>query len=130
MRRPGPTRSARVRRAAITACLTAALCALGGGVARAADPVPTPLPAAPGSEAEPNDSLANANDIASGERVRGSVFPTGDVDRYRFTAEAGDRVFATEMTNGSAGDSTDSQLSLLGRTAPRSSSTTTTEASP
>ena len=54
--------------------LTAVLCALGGGVARAAAPVPTPLPAAPGTETEPNDSLATANEIASGERIRGSVF--------------------------------------------------------
>ena len=114
MRRFRPTCGARLRRAVTSACLTAVLCAFGAGaVARAADPVPTALPATPGSEAEPNDLLANASEIASGERVRGSVYPAGDVDRYRFTAESGDRVFATVMTNGSAGNATDSQLRLL-----------------
>src|SRR5215208_4963878 len=113
MRRFERTLGARVHRAATSGCLMAVLCAFGAGAARAAEPVPTALPAAPGSEVEPNESLANASDIASGERVRGSVFLAGDVDRYRFTAEAGDRVFATVMTNGSEGNSTDSQLRLL-----------------
>src|SRR3954447_469965 len=114
MRRLRLTRGGRLRRAATSACLTGVLCAFAaGGVARAADPVATALPAAPGSEAEPNESLANASEIASGERVRGAGFPAGDVDRYRFTAAAGDRVFATVMTNGSAGNSADTQLRLL-----------------
>ena len=110
MRRFRPPRRARLRPAAVAACVASLLCAFGAsGVAWAAEPVPTALPATPGSEAEPNDSLANASAIASGERVRGSVFPARDVDLYRFTADAGDRVFATAMTNGSAGSDTDAQ---------------------
>ena len=70
-----------MRRVVTTACLAAMLSAFGAdGVARAADPVPTPLPAAPGTEAEPNNTRANAHPIASGERVRGSVFGAGDAD--------------------------------------------------
>src|SRR5262249_34118239 len=44
---------------------------------------------------------------------QGGVSPNGDVDYYSFTANAGDRVYAATMTSGSAGSSTDSQLTLL-----------------
>ncbi|MFO1351308.1 MAG: PPC domain-containing protein [Gammaproteobacteria bacterium] len=45
--------------------------------------------------------------------IRGNLFPNGDVDFYSFTANAGDRVYAAVMTSFSAGNSTDSQLTLL-----------------
>ena len=95
----------------IAAALIAVL--LTAGSASAADPQPTALPAAPGSEKEPNGPNAEASPIASGERIRASLYPNGDIDRYHFTAEAGDRVYATVMTSGSAGSSADSQLRLL-----------------
>ncbi len=79
----------------------------------AADPAPIALPAVPGSESEPNDNAAAASPIASGERIRASVFPNADVDFYRFSAQAGDKVFASVMTSASASSSFDSQLTLL-----------------
>ena len=87
---------------------------LTAGTASAEDAQPTPLPAPPDGEAEPNGPNDTASPIASGERVRASLYPNGDIDRYRFTAQAGDRVYAAVMTAGSAGNSTDSQLRLLG----------------
>src|SRR5262245_43421297 len=99
-------------RRSLTAAGVAALCLIFVGTARAADPVPMALPAAPGSEAEPNGTAAEANEIASGQRVRGMVDPRADIDRYRFTAEAGDLVFAATVTNGSA-RSADSRLRVL-----------------
>ena len=63
--------------------------------------MPTALPAAPGTEAEPNDTTATATPIEAGERIR-APRTVGDVDHYRFTAEAGDRVFAAALTSGSA----------------------------
>jgi subtilisin-like proprotein convertase family protein len=80
----------------------------------AVDSAATALPAVPGSEAEPNDGPGGASPIVSGQRIRAPLFPKGDVDFYRFSAKAGERVFAAVMTSGSAGDSTDSQLRLLG----------------
>src|SRR3954466_2389769 len=84
---------------ALSACVIVLLCA---ATARAADAVPTVLPASPGSEAEPNGTAATASPIQAGERVRAMISPAGDVDRYGFHAEAGDRVFAMTMTQGSA----------------------------
>ena len=91
-----------------------------GGPAFAVTPAATPLPAAPGGELEPNDSAATASAIASGQRVRATVGPALDVDYYRFSAQAGDRVFAATMTNASAGGNSgapgaqNTQLTLLG----------------
>lgn len=62
---------------------------------------PTPLPALPGAEAEPNDAPASASPIASGERVRANLSSSADVDYYSFTALAGERVFANTVTAGS-----------------------------
>src|SRR3954464_4829304 len=95
---------------ALSACVIVLLCA---ATARAADAVPTTLPAPPGSEAEPNGTAATASPLAAGERVRASISPAGDTDRYRFHAGAGDRVYAMTMTDGSAsGD--DTVMTLLG----------------
>ena len=67
-----------------------------------------------GAEVEPNGTTATATPIASGDVVvRAPLFPNGDIDFYSFTANAGDRVYAAAMTSGSAGSSTDSQLTLL-----------------
>ncbi len=85
---------------------------LSAATASAEDAMPTALPAAPGTEAEPNDTTATATPIEAGERIR-APRTVGDVDHYRFTAEAGDRVFAAALTSGSVASS-DSQLALLG----------------
>ncbi len=67
-----------------------------------------------GAEVEPNGTTATATPIASGNIVvRAPLFPNGDVDFYSFTANAGDRIYAATMTSFSAGNSTDSQLTLL-----------------
>jgi subtilisin-like proprotein convertase family protein len=95
-------------RAVLVGIVTCALLAAGqASVAAAA------TPAIPSSESEPNGTTATASTIASGGRVRANLFPSGDVDFYKFTAAAGDRVYAAIMTSGSAGNSTDSQLTLL-----------------
>jgi subtilisin-like proprotein convertase family protein len=95
---------------ALSTCVIVLLCA---ATARAADAVPTALPAPPGGEAEPNGTAATASPIAAGERIRANIYPAGDVDRYRFHAESGDRVYAMTMTDGSAsGD--DTVMTLLG----------------
>ncbi len=65
-------------------------------------------------EVEPNGTFGTASPLAGGNLVvRAPLFPNGDVDFYSFTATAGDRVYAATMTSGSAGSSTDSQLTLL-----------------
>jgi subtilisin-like proprotein convertase family protein len=85
---------------------------LAAGGALAAPLVPTPLPALPGAESEPNDSAATASPIQSGERIRANLLAAGDVDYYRFTAQAGERVFANVVTAGAEGMA-DSVLTLL-----------------
>ena len=66
------------------------------------------------AEAEPNGTFATATPIAGANAVvRASLFPNGDIDFYSFTANAGDRVYAATMTSFVAGNSTDSQLTLL-----------------
>ena len=69
-----------------------------------------PLPAPPGSEAEPNQTPETASPIEAGERIRAQR-TVDDVDLYRFTAEAGDRVFAAVITL--ASPLGDSRLALL-----------------
>ncbi len=65
-------------------------------------------------ETEPNGTTATASPIAGTNVVlRGMLYPNGDVDFYSFTASAGDRVYAATMTSFSAGNSTDSQLTLV-----------------
>jgi len=95
---------------AISACVIVLLCASSS---RAADAVPTALPAPPVSEAEPNGSAATASPIQAGERIRATIYPAGDVDVYRFHAEAGDRVYAMTLTSGSVWD-TDTVMTLMG----------------
>ncbi len=69
--------------------------------------------ATPSLDVEPNGTSATASPIAVPARVRGNLFPNGDIDFYSFNATAGDRVYAAVMTSASAGSSTDSQLTLL-----------------
>jgi uncharacterized repeat protein (TIGR01451 family) len=89
---------------------------------RAAPPASAPVAYAPFAingqgylgETEPNGTFATASPIAgSNVVVRANLFPNGDVDFFSFTATAGDRVYAATMTSGSAGSSTDSQLTLF-----------------
>nr|WP_157627022.1 putative Ig domain-containing protein [Spirosoma luteum] len=62
----------------------------------------------------PNNTAATATPLGgTSVKMRGNLFPTGDVDFYSFNATAGDRVYAAVMTAFSAGSSTDSQLSLI-----------------
>ena len=97
----------------VIACVAALLLgAHGTTTAYAVDPAPTVLPAPPGSEHEPNDTTATATPIADGQRVRAPIFGDGDIDVYSFTAAAGDRVFATTMTQASPA-SGDTTLTLL-----------------
>jgi uncharacterized repeat protein (TIGR01451 family) len=65
-------------------------------------------------EIEPNGTFGTATPLATTNTVvRANLFPAGDIDFYSFTATAGDRVYAATMTAFSAGNSTDSQLTLL-----------------
>lgn len=80
--------------------------------ALAAVPVPTILPLQPGAELEPNGGPADASPIGNGERVRGSIFPAGDVDYYRFSATVGDLVYARTATE-MLGHGGETQLTLL-----------------
>ncbi len=62
-----------------------------------------------------NNTAATATPLGgTSVKMRGNLFPNGDVDFYSFNATAGDRVYAAIMTAFSAGSSTDSQLSLIG----------------
>lgn len=71
-------------------------------------PVSDPL------ETEPNDSAETATVlIGSDVAITGNIFPSGDVDYYSFTAQAGDRVYAATMTAASANANLDSRLMLL-----------------
>jgi subtilisin-like proprotein convertase family protein len=94
-------------------CVAFALATLLPAARAVAAPLePVALPAVPGSEVEPNDGLATATPIASGERIRANL-PASDVDYYSFTAVAGERVFANTVTAGSTGGSSDTVLTLL-----------------
>lgn len=92
---------------------TLAVWCFGAGEASGATLAPTALPALPAAEQEPNGELITASPIASGTRVKAPLHPAGDVDLYRFHAQAGDRVFAAILNLGSPGGSTDSTLTLL-----------------
>lgn len=66
------------------------------------------------TERESNNTSATANALSVTQaRVSGMLYPNGDIDFYSFNANAGDRIFAAVMTSGSAGSSTDSQITLL-----------------
>ncbi len=65
-------------------------------------------------EVEPNGTFGTASPIAGTNVViRANLFPNGDIDFYSFSATAGDRIYAATMTSFSAGNSTDSQITLL-----------------
>jgi subtilisin-like proprotein convertase family protein len=65
-------------------------------------------------EIEPNGTPATATPIGNNVKVKASnIYPNGDIDFYSFTANAGDRVYIGVITSFSAGNSTDSQLTLL-----------------
>ncbi len=65
-------------------------------------------------EVEPNGTTATATPLGGTNLVaRAALFPNGDIDFYSFSATAGDRVYAAVMTSFSAGNSTDSQLTLV-----------------
>jgi M6 family metalloprotease-like protein len=53
-------------------------------------------------EREPNDDIASATPIASGETFEGDISPVGDADYFKFTAMAGDTidVFARAVNSG------------------------------
>jgi uncharacterized repeat protein (TIGR01451 family) len=66
------------------------------------------------AEVEPNGTFGTASPLTGTNLVaRGFLFPVGDIDFYSFSATAGDRIYAAIMTSFSAGNSTDSQLTLL-----------------
>ncbi|WP_220484983.1 proprotein convertase P-domain-containing protein [Dokdonella fugitiva] len=74
----------------------------------------SPLGQGFGGEVEPNGTSATATPLAGNNVVvHANLTPNGDVDFFSFNANAGDRVYAALMTSGSAGSSTDSQLTLL-----------------
>jgi subtilisin-like proprotein convertase family protein len=67
-----------------------------------------------GLETEPNNTSATANALGgSGAKIKGNIFPNGDIDFYSFTAGLGDRVYAATMTSASASASVDSVLDLI-----------------
>jgi subtilisin-like proprotein convertase family protein len=96
-------------RIAVVGLLAGILLATGSTAAHAA------VPATPDFESEPNGTTATASTIVSAHRTRANLFPDGDIDFYKFTATAGDKVFAAVMTSaaGVSGSSADSQLTLL-----------------
>ena len=77
-------------------------------------PPPSPLGQGYARESEPNGTFGTASPLPSTDLVlRANLYPNGDIDFFSFSATAGDRVYAALMTSGSAGSSTDSQLTLL-----------------
>ncbi len=78
------------------------------GIAANAQYIPPYEPAAA------NNSTATASVLPTGPvKMRGYIFPAGDIDYYSFTANAGDKVYAAVQTSFSAGNSTDCQLTLI-----------------
>ncbi|MFM9903957.1 MAG: pre-peptidase C-terminal domain-containing protein [Pyrinomonadaceae bacterium] len=68
-----------------------------------------------GSEIEPNNTFATATTLTGSDvKIRGDVYPNADEDWYKFTAAAGNRVYAAVMTSYSSSGSTDSQLRIFG----------------
>lgn len=70
------------------------------------------------AEVEPNNTLASAQPltITNNVRITGGIAPAGDLDYYRFQANAGERVWAYVATSSAitgTGTSTDTELSLL-----------------
>jgi subtilisin-like proprotein convertase family protein len=51
-----------------------------------------------GSETEPNGDAASATSIGSDAVLRALISPSGEIDLYRFTAQANDRVYAATQT--------------------------------
>ncbi|MEW6129834.1 MAG: HYR domain-containing protein [Acidobacteriota bacterium] len=66
------------------------------------------------NEVEPNNTAATATAISGASaKVRGTVFPTADVDFYSFSATIGDRIYAATQTLFDASASGDSVLEVL-----------------
>jgi subtilisin-like proprotein convertase family protein len=57
---------------------------------------------APASEIEPNGDSMHATNLGDEAVIRANVRPHGDEDFYRFTAGAGDRIFAATQTASSS----------------------------
>jgi subtilisin-like proprotein convertase family protein len=93
-------------------CALLALATLPAARAAAAPLETVSLPGEPRTEAEPNDTLAEATPIQSGERIRASLSSGDDVDYYSFTAQAGELVFANTVTAASTGPG-DTVLTVL-----------------
>lgn len=62
----------------------------------------TPFPAEPAVGVEPNETPATAQPVLSGQRIRGTLLAQEDVgldlDHYRVSAQAGERLFAAVTT--------------------------------
>jgi subtilisin-like proprotein convertase family protein len=69
-----------------------------------------------GQEVEPNGTSATATPLGGTDvKIKGDVFPNGDIDFYSFTAAAGDRLYAGVMTaaSSSGAPNTDSVLDVI-----------------
>src|SRR5262245_60156723 len=66
-----------------------------------------------GGEAEPNGTTVQATPIGSDTVVRANIFANGDIDFFKFDANAGDRVYVATMTAFSPAGS-DSVIDLIG----------------
>ncbi len=67
------------------------------------------------SEGEPNGTAAQATALGDDVVVRANAVPEADQDFYRFTAQAGNRVYAATQTSWSSADATqpDSVLDII-----------------
>lgn len=63
-------------------------------------------------DTEPNDTYINAQQLNIGEWVSGRICPAGDMDYFKFTASAGDRI-AIDVDAKSTGSLLDSLIYLL-----------------
>lgn len=74
-----------------------------------------PIGADLGDEVEPNGTSATATTLSGAEgRIKGLVYPNGDVDFYSITVPSNARVYAAVMTSWSASASVDSFMDLIG----------------
>ncbi|MEQ8766780.1 MAG: pre-peptidase C-terminal domain-containing protein [Planctomycetota bacterium] len=80
------------------------LLTLTGGISAAIGGLPT--------EVEPNDDLGSATPVAYGDRVFGTIDPSGDEDFYSFTASGADTI-SIDLDGTQDGFSIDTTLELL-----------------
>ncbi|RFS13465.1 3-coathanger stack domain-containing protein [Emticicia sp. C21] len=65
-------------------------------------------------EIEPNNDVVTAMPLGGNDiKIKGFVNPSGDIDYYSFTANAGDKVYAATQTAFSASGSTDTILDVV-----------------